>query len=112
MKWNPLAAGSLAPDREGHYSALARAADRESLKRLAVGQHPMDRVAAQMAGGGTRRRVFSRSAQGIGALALGSLIGSGDAQGAALAGLPHFPAKAKRVIYLHLVGAPPQMETF
>jgi hypothetical protein len=27
-------------------------------------------------------------------------------------GLPHFAPKAKRAIYLHLVGAPPQMETF
>src|SRR6202041_2424613 len=26
--------------------------------------------------------------------------------------LPYFPAKAKRAIYLHLLGAPPQMETF
>ncbi len=26
--------------------------------------------------------------------------------------LPHFAPKAKRAIYLHLVGAPPQMETF
>ena len=31
---------------------------------------------------------------------------------AACPGLPHFAPKAKRCIYLHLVGAPPQMETF
>jgi hypothetical protein len=29
-----------------------------------------------------------------------------------LPGLPHFPGKAKRAIYLHMLGAPPQMETF
>jgi len=51
-------------------------------------------------------------AQGVGALALASVVGSKDARGEALPGLPHFPPKAKRVIYLHLVGAPPQMETF
>lgn len=28
------------------------------------------------------------------------------------AGLPHFPAKAKRIIYLHMVGAPSQLELF
>src|SRR5690606_23996105 len=61
----------------------------------------------------------------IGALALAHLLG-GDAfaDGAAvnpfaepkrvggLDALPHFAPKAKRCIYLHLVGAPPQMETF
>ncbi len=115
MKWNPLA-----PDAEGHYSPLARAADRESLKRFATGQHPLDNLARQMAGEETRRRFFSRGAQGIGALALASLTGrdalaagvAPDKSIGALPGLPHFPAKAKRVIYLHLVGAPPQMETY
>jgi uncharacterized protein (DUF1501 family) len=29
-----------------------------------------------------------------------------------LPGLPHFAPKAKRAIYLHMLGAPPQMETF
>ena len=63
----------------------------------------------------TRRRFFSRAAQGIGALALASLLPrkarAADAVGG-LPGLPHFAPKAKRCIYLHLVGAPPQMETF
>jgi hypothetical protein len=58
----------------------------------------------------TRRRFFARGAQGIGALALSSLLGSNRADAAAT--LPHFAPKAKRCIYLHLVGAPPQMETF
>ena len=65
----------------------------------------------------TRRRFFARGAQGIGALALASLMGGEgsappDGGGLALPGLPHFAPKAKRCIYLHLVGAPPQMETF
>ena len=63
----------------------------------------------------TRRRFFSRAAQGIGALALASLLPQGARAAEAvggLPGLPHFAPKAKRCIYLHLVGAPPQMETF
>lgn len=65
----------------------------------------------------TRRQFFARSATSIGALALGSLLGQdaraeGRAAAGGLPGLPHFAPKAKRAIYLHLVGAPPQMETF
>ncbi|MBI5280411.1 MAG: DUF1501 domain-containing protein [Candidatus Solibacter usitatus] len=67
----------------------------------------------------TRRRFFARGAQGLGAVALAELL-AGEARGAAapiktyggLAALPHFPPKAKRAIYLHMVGAPPQLETF
>ncbi|MCX6591003.1 MAG: DUF1501 domain-containing protein [Acidobacteria bacterium] len=66
----------------------------------------------------SRRQFFGRGIQGIGALALGSLLGQ-DARGATgvkttggMPGLPHFPAKAKRCIYLHMVGAPPQIDLF
>jgi uncharacterized protein (DUF1501 family) len=55
----------------------------------------------------TRRRFLSKGAQGFGALALSQLAG---AEGRS--GLPHFPPKVKRAIYLHMVGAPPQLETF
>ena len=54
----------------------------------------------------TRRHFFSRSAQGIGLAALGSLL-SGEARAAT-----HFPAKAKRVIYLFQHGAPSQLDLF
>ena len=64
----------------------------------------------KLAGASSRAR-----AQGIGALALASLLPR-EVRGAeaigGLPGLPHFAPKAKRCIYLHLVGAPPQMETF
>jgi uncharacterized protein (DUF1501 family) len=82
--------------------------------------HPIDGIARLMASAETRRTFFARGAQGIGALALASLLNK-DARAAgpapatsigALPGLPHFAPKAKRCIYLHLVGAPPQMETF
>ncbi len=55
----------------------------------------------------TRRHFFCKGAQGFGALALSQLAaaeGRGD--------LPHFAPKVKRAIYLHMVGAPPQLETF
>jgi hypothetical protein len=54
----------------------------------------------------TRRHFFSRSAQGIGLAALGSLL-SDEARAAT-----HFPAKAKRVIYLFQHGAPSQLDLF
>jgi hypothetical protein len=75
--------------------------------------HPLDdAVRAE-----TRRQFFGRSAAGIGSLALGALLGQdaraeGKAAIGGIPGLPHFAPKAKRAIYLHLVGAPPQMETF
>ena len=65
----------------------------------------------------TRRHFFSRTASGIGVAALGSLLNPGIFS--ALAGSsevkyplaqPHFPAKAKRVIYLFMAGGPAQMD--
>ncbi len=67
----------------------------------------------------TRRQFFGRGARGLGSLALFSLLAEPTAQGAndpkatgGLPGLPHFAPKAKRAIYLHMLGAPPQLETF
>jgi uncharacterized protein (DUF1501 family) len=111
----------LTPDEEGHYSRRARELDAASHRQVAPGRHPIDGIAREMAVAETRRRFFARGAQGIGALAIASLLGpnaraaSGRAPEkaiGALPGLPHFAPKAKRCIYLHLVGAPPQMETF
>ncbi len=67
----------------------------------------------------TRRHFFSRSAAGVGIAALASLLNQdlsaaedvASATGG-LPGLPHFPPKAKRVIYLFQSGAPSQMELF
>ena len=68
----------------------------------------------------TRRHFFGRSASGIGVAALASMLGNnanGATQdvpqnGAGIAGLPHLPARAKRVIYLFQSGAPSQMDLF
>jgi uncharacterized protein (DUF1501 family) len=66
----------------------------------------------------TRRQFLAKGARGFGALALASLLGDtarGDAPRAghgAQPGLPHFAPKATRAVYLHMVGAPPQMDLF
>ena len=58
----------------------------------------------------TRRHFFSRGATGLGIAALGSLLEADS--GGPLPGLPHFAAKAKRVIYLFQHGAPSQLDLF
>jgi hypothetical protein len=61
----------------------------------------------------TRRALFGYGAQGLGWCALASLLHR-DAAAAVpgLAGLPHHPPKAKRVIYLLMNGAPPHVDMF
>src|SRR5690348_12374992 len=64
----------------------------------------------------TRRYFFGKASAGLGIAALASLLRAESTPGAganaAMAGLPHFPAKAKRVIYLFQSGGPSQMELF
>src|SRR3970282_1053680 len=72
----------------------------------------------------TRRHFLLESALGLGALAMGSMTGScaGRKQNALKTidrvlnpmtpQPPHFPGKAKSVIYLHMAGAPSQLELF
>lgn len=71
----------------------------------------------------TRRHFLKESAMGLGALALGSLFGGCKGKSASDALLfdpahpllpkyPPFPGKAKSVIYLHMAGAPSQLELF
>lgn len=73
----------------------------------------------------TRRQFFSRGANAVGAAALATLLGQGRSLGAAIGGGasasdapahsapgPHFPPKAKQVIYLHMVGGPSQIDLF
>ncbi|MBI3684244.1 MAG: DUF1501 domain-containing protein [Acidobacteria bacterium] len=57
----------------------------------------------------TRRYFFGRTATGIGIPALASLLG---ADNGGLPGLPHFPPKARRIIWLFQSGGPSQMELF
>jgi len=67
----------------------------------------------------TRRWFFRECGVGLGSIALASLLGESAARGGddpALNPLapkaPHFPAKAKRVIYLFMAGAPSHLELF
>src|SRR5947199_922165 len=60
----------------------------------------------------TRRHFFSRSSTGIGIAALASLLSENARASGGLPGLPHFPPKAKRVIYLFQHGAPSQLDLF
>src|SRR4051794_27456950 len=61
----------------------------------------------------TRRCFFGRTATGIGAAALASLLDPTlFAASPKAMGLPHRPARAKRVIYLFQAGAPSQADLF
>src|SRR5688500_11195645 len=60
----------------------------------------------------TRRQFLGRTATGIGAAALASLLNPRLFAARALTGLPHFAPKAKRVIWLTQAGAPSQLDLF
>lgn len=66
----------------------------------------------------TRRYFFSQGSNLLGTAALASLMGApsrggeGDLTAHAGAVPPHFPAKAKHIIYLHMVGGPSQLDLY
>ena len=66
----------------------------------------------------TRRHFLKKCSTGLGGIALASLMGpqslfaKGTGNKLAPDPLPHFYPKAKRVIYLHMAGAPSQLEMF
>jgi hypothetical protein len=65
----------------------------------------------------TRRHFFAKTARGLGAAALASLLprlaaGAAEKSIGALPGFPNFAPKAKRIIYLFQSGAPSQMDLF
>ena len=70
----------------------------------------------------TRRQFFSRTARGLGVAALATMFGRDLALSAAgpaadkyiggLPALPHFAPKAKRAVYMHMLGGPPQQDLF
>ncbi len=64
----------------------------------------------------TRRQLLHSASAGFGSLALSGLLGLEQARAAASDPLavrpPHFPARAKRVIFLFMHGGPSQVDTF
>lgn len=70
----------------------------------------------------SRRELLAQSLPGFGALAAASLLFPGEAKAQATspsvrtnplaAKSPHFPAKAKSVIFLYMTGGPSQVDTF
>lgn len=70
----------------------------------------------------SRRAFLSTAGLSVGAIALDWLLGGrgalagaptyGSAVHPALPGFPHFPPTAKRIIYLHMNGAPSQLDLF
>ncbi|MEM9834246.1 MAG: DUF1501 domain-containing protein [Bacteroidota bacterium] len=70
----------------------------------------------------TRRHFLQKCMSGLGAVALQSLVGCGDSTSGKKNTLnaidtpgslnSHFPGKAKNVIFLHMAGAPSQLELF
>jgi hypothetical protein len=72
----------------------------------------------------SRRAFLGRSSAGMGMLALASLLNPGLLRASGSTGKPatdrwqgvvqplHFPARAKRVIYLYMAGGPSHLETF
>ena len=61
----------------------------------------------------TRRTLLRSGANGLGAMALGSMLGrEALADGISARDVPHFAPKAKRVIYLFMNGAPSQIDLF
>ena len=63
----------------------------------------------------TRRQFFRKNGTGLGVAALSSLLGGGRAFSSPAAMeemLPHIAPKAKRAIYISLIGAPSQLDLF
>lgn len=71
----------------------------------------------------TRRHFLQQCATGLGAFAMGAITGCGATAdpkseveralaGKQVLGIPHFAPRAKRVIFLHMAGAPSQLELF
>ncbi len=60
----------------------------------------------------TRRQFLGSASLGIGAAALASLDASAAVENPLAPREPHFKPKAKRVIYLHMSGAPPHLDLF
>src|SRR5688572_29285419 len=60
----------------------------------------------------TRRQLLGGAGLTLGAFALGSLLTEEGAAAEQTADRTHFPPRAQHVIYLHMIGAPSQLDLF
>ena len=60
----------------------------------------------------TRRHFLGQSGLGLGAMAMGHLLGTPAHASPGVLAAPHLAPKAKRVIYLFQAGGPSHLETF
>ncbi|MEM9589041.1 MAG: DUF1501 domain-containing protein, partial [Planctomycetota bacterium] len=61
----------------------------------------------------SRRQFFARGGSLVGSAAIGTLLGQSMAEATSAGAMAtHFAPRAKRVIYLHMVGGPSQMDLF
>src|SRR5262245_34742222 len=76
--------------------------------------HPLDEFAQNL----TRRALLKGAGLGVGAMALASILQEETRAAPATVEdplaprRPHFAARAKHVIYLHMIGAPSQLDLF
>ena len=76
---------------------------------LCTGPLPLDAM--------NRRAFLNRFGLGLGSMALATLLNplrafTSSSADHGILGAPHFPPKAKRVIFLFMAGGPSQLETF
>lgn len=84
-----------------------------------MNQHDQLRDASARLRDATRRHFLSRCTMGLGGMAVGSMM-AGDTHAVDSQAVvdpmkpkaPHFPAKAKNVIFLFMAGGPSQLDTF
>lgn len=76
----------------------------------------MQRISPDLLDCFSRRAFLSRSGAGMGTFALASLLGSSasanDTSADSVDRSPHFPARAKHLIFLFMAGAPSQLDLF
>jgi hypothetical protein len=80
---------------------------------------PMQMTRSQLTAALSRRSFLGHAGAGLGSIALSALLGGTGARAAdgssadmGILGSPHHPARAKRVIFLFMAGAPSQIECF
>jgi hypothetical protein len=76
----------------------------EEVKRITRNEEEAKRI--------TRRHFFRDAEFGIGALALAELAGYGGQANDAAKPRPHFPPRAKNIIYLFMAGGPSSVDLF